>query len=102
MVGITTADWSNTTGKLILVLLQSWGESHGNQYETYRWFAFWQMLAECVCVVIVLLIPALSVGRMSQPEVILYSHDDASPRSLQPEPLGPSNEGFRVDRCLMK
>jgi hypothetical protein len=46
IVGITAAYWIVTIGKLILVPLQSWGAFHGNQYETYRWFAFWQTLAE--------------------------------------------------------
>jgi hypothetical protein len=59
IVGVTAAYWIVAVGKLILVPLQTWGAFHGYQYETYRWFAFWQTLAEWVWVLIVLLIPAI-------------------------------------------
>jgi hypothetical protein len=79
LVGVTAAYWIVAVGKWFLVPLQTWGAFHGYQYETYRWFAFWQTLAEWIWVVIVILIPASVAGRQHREAAVTASEDDPLP-----------------------
>ena len=60
LCGATLAMWIVAVGKWFLVPIQDWGpyfESHPP--ETERWFEFYRTIAEWICIVIVLLAPAL-------------------------------------------